>query len=177
MDDDLVKTARNIRNISWRLNTTKLLKMEVKMINFKQEIAKSISKAIKIEDLDIEKSIEIPKEKKQGDYAFPCFKLAKILKKSPLIIAEEIKNNIKFEEELISKIEIVGGYLNFFVKKEILAKTVVEDVNLKKDEYGKSNIGNRKKYYCRIFFSQYCKTIPYRAFKDNINWKCTIQYI
>lgn len=147
------------------------------MIKFKEEIAKSISKVIKIEALDIEENIEIPKDKEQGDYAFPCFKLAKALKKSPLVIAEDIKNNIKFEEELINKIEVVGGYLNFFVNKEVLAKTVAEEVKLKKDEYGKSDIGNRKKYYCRIFFSKYCKTISYRTFKNNINWKCTIQYI
>ena len=59
------------------------------MINFKQEIAKNITKAIKIEQDIIENAIEVPTDTIHGDYAFPCFKLAKDLKKSPVIIANE----------------------------------------------------------------------------------------
>ena len=61
------------------------------MINFKQEIAKTIEKTINIETKELEDYIEIPKDIKNGDYAFPCFRLAKELKKAPQQIANEIK--------------------------------------------------------------------------------------
>lgn len=64
------------------------------MINFKEEIAKKIAETIDLEYIEIEKSIEIPREKNMGDYAFPCFRLAKILKKAPQMIAEEIKEKL-----------------------------------------------------------------------------------
>ncbi len=57
--------------------------------------------------------IEIPKDINNGDYAFPCFRLAKTLRKAPPVIANEIKENLKFDETVITKVEIAGGYLNF----------------------------------------------------------------
>ena len=59
------------------------------MLNFKKEIAKKISEIIDMNLDEIEEYIEIPKEKDMGDYAFPCFRLAKVLKKAPQVIAEE----------------------------------------------------------------------------------------
>lgn len=147
------------------------------MIEFKEEIAKSISEVIELDLKELIESIEVPKDEKQGDYAFPCFRLAKILKKSPQIIAEEISSKIKYDSCLIDKIEVINGYLNFFINKESLVKTVIQEVKNKQNNYGKSTIGNRKKYSYRLFFSKYSKTISYRAFKNNINRKCTIQYI
>lgn len=114
------------------------------MLNFKEEIAKKISSVLDIDYREVAKSIEIPKEEKQGDYAFPCFKLAKTLKKAPAIIAEDISKKLKFEDNLIEKIELAGGYINFFINKEILAKTVIEEIEEKRDNYGKSDIGNGK---------------------------------
>ena len=64
------------------------------MLQFKEEIARAISNVLEMNFSDIIISIEIPKEKEQGDYAFPCFRLAKILKKSPQLIAEEINSKI-----------------------------------------------------------------------------------
>ncbi len=107
------------------------------MINFKEEIAEAISKVIEIEKEELIQSIEVPKEEKQGDYAFPCFRLAKTLKKAPQIIAEEINAKIRFADNIIDKTEIIGGYLNFFVNKECLAKTVIEEINLKGEDYRK----------------------------------------
>lgn len=114
------------------------------MINFKQEIAKSLTKCVDISEEELEKSIEKPKDKKQGDYAFPCFRLAKVLKKSPQAIAEDIKNKIEFDTSIIKKSEVIGGYLNFFVNKETLAKTVIEEMKEKKDDFGKSSVGKGK---------------------------------
>lgn len=113
------------------------------MINFKREIAKIISDALKQDSFELEKSVEIPKEKTQGDYAFPCFRLAKTLKKSPQMIAEDLDSKI-ICNKLIEKTEVVGGYLNFFVNKEALAKTVIEEIKEKKENYGKSEIGKGK---------------------------------
>ena len=114
------------------------------MINFKRIIAKLISDVTKIEEEELAGYIEIPPDSKMGDYAFPCFKLAKTLKKAPPIIAQEIKENIVLEGSPIEKIEIVGGYLNVFINKEILAKTVLEEIDSKKEKYGFSSIGEGK---------------------------------
>ncbi len=113
------------------------------MINFKNIIAEEISKITNIEINEISKFIEVPKESENGDYAFPCFKLAKTLKKSPNLIADDLKLNINIPENIIEKIEVVGGYLNFFINKETLATEILSEVT-KTENYGKSNIGEGK---------------------------------
>ena len=116
---------------------------ERKMINFKNIIANAISKVVNINETEIEMSIEKPKGSENGDYAFPCFRLAKELHKAPQMIANDVKENIKVDENQIIKIEVVGGYLNFFINKEILVKEVLNEMSENK-EYGKSTIGNGK---------------------------------
>ena len=113
------------------------------MVDFKKIIAESIAKVLNIETNEIEMSIEKPKGADNGDYAFPCFKLAKTLRKAPPVIAEEIKSQIKVDESQIVKIEVVGGYLNFFVNKELLTKEVLEEIS-KDEQYGESSIGEGK---------------------------------
>lgn len=112
------------------------------MTNFKQEIAKQIAKATQLEINTLEGYIEIPKDNKNGDYAFPCFSLAKELKKAPQMIANEIKEKIEIEEPL-EKIEIAGGYLNFYINKETITKQVLKQIE-EQENYGKSTIGNGK---------------------------------
>ena len=124
------------------LGSTKIEK-ERKMINFKNIIANAISKVVNINETEIEMSIEKPKGSENGDYAFPCFRLAKELHKAPQMIANDIKENIKVDENQITKIEVVGGYLNFFINKEILVEEVLNEMSEDK-EYGKSTIGNGK---------------------------------
>ena len=113
------------------------------MLNFKKEIAKQIANVTNVNEKEIEKYIEIPKENANGDYAFPCFKLAKELKKVPPVIANDIKEKIEIDEKIISKIEIVGGYINFYINKETLTKEVLKEFESNK-EYGKSEIGKEK---------------------------------
>ena len=113
-----------------------------KLKDFKQIIAKQISKTIDINEEKLESYIETPKDSKNGDYAFPCFRLAKELRKAPPAIANEIKEKIETVEE-IEKIEVAGGYLNFFINKTILAKEVLEEIS-KAEQYGKSEIGKEK---------------------------------
>ena len=114
------------------------------MINFKNEISKQISNIIKIDENQLENYIEIPKDANNGDYAFPCFKLAKELKKSPQLIADDIKQKIKLDENIIEKVEVVGGYLNFYINKSKLIEEVLKEINEKKEEYGSSKEGNGK---------------------------------
>lgn len=114
------------------------------MINFKKEIAEMISNCTQISEKELETYIEIPPDDSMGDYAFPCFKLAKALKKAPPVIANEIKDNIIINDEIIDKMEIAGGYLNFYINKTTLIQNVLKEMESKKSEYGKSNIGSGK---------------------------------
>ncbi len=112
------------------------------MKNFKQIIAKQISKTIEINEKELEGYIETPKDSKNGDYAFPCFRLAKELRKAPPAIANEIKEKIEPVEE-IEKVEVAGGYLNFFINKSTLAEEVLGEIS-KTEQYGKSIVGEGK---------------------------------
>lgn len=113
------------------------------MINFKQEIAKQIEIATNIEKEKIQNDIEIPKDSKNGDYAFPCFRLAKERKQAPQQIASEIKEKVKIDHEIIKKVEVIGGYLNFYINKELRTKEVLTQIE-QNEEYGKSKIGEGK---------------------------------
>ena len=113
------------------------------MTDFKKIIADAISKVINKESKELETYIEEPKEVNNGDYAFPCFRLAKELRKAPPMIAEDIKAKIEIDKTLIESIEVIGGYINFFVNKQALASEVLKEI-AEIDEYGKSKIGKGK---------------------------------
>ena len=112
------------------------------MIDFKNEIANELKKVTSIEG--IEDFIEIPSNKEMGDYSLPCFKLAKTLKKAPQMIANELKEKISLDENIISKVEVVNGYLNFYINTTAVIKTVFDEINEKKEMYGSSKIGEGK---------------------------------
>ena len=113
------------------------------MLDFKKEISKLISKELNMEDDLIYSFIQLTKDETNGDYSFPCFRLAKELKKSPQLIANEIKENLKIDGTSIEKVEIVGGYLNFYINKTIITKEVLNEIS-NSTNYGKSKIGNGK---------------------------------
>lgn len=113
------------------------------MIDFKEQISKAIEKVINVDYTELETFIEEPKDQENGDYAFPCFRLAKELRKAPQMIAQEISQNIEIDNKYVEKIEVVGGYLNFYINKDTLAEEVVKEIE-EKDEYGRSKIGNGK---------------------------------
>lgn len=116
------------------------------MLNFKSEIAKKISQIVEIENSELETYIEIPKDSNNGDFSFPCFRLAKKLRKAPQIIANEIKEKLELEEnkDIIEKIDVIGGYLNFYINKNILINEVLSEINREKENYGASDIGKGK---------------------------------
>ena len=116
------------------------------MLNFKSEIAKKIAQVVKLETSELETYIEIPKDSTNGDFSFPCFRLAKELRKAPQVIASEIKEKLELEEsnDIIEKIDVIGGYLNFYINKNILIKEVLSEINKEKENYGASYIGKGK---------------------------------
>jgi len=106
-------------------------------MDFKAEIEKLLKKEVG------EVSLEIPPDSSMGDYALPCFSLAKALKKNPVEIAKELASKIK--SKYIEKIDVKGPYLNFYVNKGILAKDTVNEILKKKEKYGSSGIGKKEK--------------------------------
>ena len=114
------------------------------MQDFKVAIANCLKE--KIEDLSLEEIvglIEVPPNKDMGDYAFPCFKLAKVFRKAPNMIAAELAEGIE-AQGAIAKVMPMGGYVNFFVNKSQLAETVIKDVLTQKENYGRSDLGKGK---------------------------------
>lgn len=114
------------------------------MLDFKEIIAQEIEKATGLKKEELKSYIEIPKDTTMGDYAFPCFKLAKELRKAPPMIAAEIKEKLEIDENVITKIEIVGGYINFYVNNTSLVENVLKEYHEKQEQYGNSNIGEGK---------------------------------
>ncbi len=111
-------------------------------MNYKNHIAKKLN----VEGLDatiLESYVEIPPNTEMGDYALPCFKLSKILRSSPIKIAEDLKNAF-VTDEYISDCTAINGYLNFKVNRKGLAKEVLEEVLVKGNTYGSSTDGEGK---------------------------------
>lgn len=112
------------------------------MLDFKNIVADEIKKVTNIEN--IYEYIEIPANKDMGDYSLPCFKLAKELKKAPQMIANDIKEKLKINAEIVSKVEVVNGYLNFYINPLAIVDTVLQEFDAKKECFGDSKIGNNK---------------------------------
>jgi len=114
------------------------------MQDFKVAVATCLKEHI--EELTLEEItalIEVPPKKDMGDFAFPCFKLAKVFRKAPNMIAAELSEKIE-AKGVISNVTPLGGYINFFVNKSQLAETVIKDVLTKKEKYGHSDLGKDK---------------------------------
>lgn len=114
------------------------------MVNFKEEIAKLIAEHIDgLSAEEIHGMLEVPQASNMGDYAFPCFKLAKTLRKAPPLIAADIAAKIE-GSQLFEKVEQVNAYVNMFVSKEELVRDVVCEVLNEGEDYGKSQVGQGK---------------------------------
>ena len=117
-------------------------------MDIKYELAKKISK---VTDLDIDEvfpAVEIPGNPEMGDYSYPCFRLSKILKKAPPLIAagiaEKLGEDSEKELSVIESVEAVSGYVNFRLKKEFIVSQAFLKVIEEKDKFGRSNIGEGK---------------------------------
>ena len=117
----------------------------------KKEVVKLLKKPLKdlkvdLPEAQIEKILGVPPSPEMGDYSFPCFFLAEKLKMSPDEIALKVREKIgDFPETEFDDIQTNGPYVNFFVNRKGFARQVVWDVITQKKNYGKTDVGNKKK--------------------------------
>ena len=108
-----------------------------------QELAKCLPE---LELAQIAEGIEIPKEKTMGDYAFPCFRLAKTLRKAPNLIAQDVAAKLE-GSEILEKVQAVGPYVNMFLNKTWRAQFIlgqVDEAAAAGKAYGASTVGEGK---------------------------------
>ena len=137
------------------------------MKDFKEIIAEQIAKATNIEKDKIITNIEVPKDTNNGDFAFPCFILAKELRKSPVMIANDLQESIREQinannVDEISEVNAVNGFLNFKLNQNKIAEEVIKNFNKMQD---------------RLFISKYCKAFPHRTFALYCYWGSFVQHI
>ena len=115
-------------------------------MTYKKLVASSIAEAAELEQSDALRLLETPKDPKMGDIAFPCFQLAKTLRKAPPIIAKEIAEKLepalKAAAAPIAEIQVVGAYINFYLDQQAVAKDVIAAILTQQAQYGDANIGN-----------------------------------
>lgn len=111
-------------------------------MDYKKHIAEKLA-SCGIDKEEIEAAIAVPPDNKMGDYALPCFKFAKVMRKSPVAIAEELKNTFA-TDDAISEVEAVNGYLNFRVNRTALVKETLEKIAEQGEAFGSSDTGNGK---------------------------------
>ena len=112
-------------------------------MDFKHELALKISAALNIDINEIEEAIEIPANAEMGDYSYPCFKLAKLKKKAPNMIAQELAASLG-EIDFVDNIESVAAYVNFRINKAYMAEITLGKVLEACGDYGRSEIGKGK---------------------------------
>ena len=111
-------------------------------MDYKKHIAQKIA-AEGLSEEDIYAAIALPPNSEMGDYALPCFKFAKVLRKSPALIAQDIAANYPVDE-VIERAEAVNGYVNFTINKSALARETIDEVLAKGERYGSSDEGAGK---------------------------------
>ena len=112
-------------------------------MNFKLEIAYLLQQVTGVQQQEIVNAIEMPPNKHMGDFAYPCFKLAKQFKKAPALIAQELSEKI-VKPDFIEEIKVQNAYINFFVSKSVYVKEVLEQVLCQNEKYGNSTVGEGK---------------------------------
>ena len=115
-------------------------------MDYKDIIASNLHECTGLDKDQILGLIEIPPKLELGDYAFPCFVLAKTLHKAPPMIANDLKDSPDLLKGIDDAVTVVtaGPYLNFKIDKGILARNVVSEIIKEGDQYGNRNIGEGK---------------------------------
>lgn len=110
-------------------------------MNFKKELAAILYELLEqeITENELELMIEKPKNASHGDLAFPCFTLAKLKRKSPNLIAQELSE--KIHSATFEKVEVVGAYLNLFLNKKLVSKKVISEVLTQREQFGSQDFG------------------------------------
>lgn len=106
----------------------------------KEQLAEIIAKNVEgLSPDDILSLLEVPPKPELGDYAFPCFRLAKTMHKAPNLIAEDLKAAITGSLDFMDEIKVQGAYCNFYIKKDLFVKTMLETAC--KENFGGSDTG------------------------------------
>ena len=108
----------------------------------KKEITSILKRALSKLNYECEIKLEIPPED-MGDFAFPCFSLAPIAKKSPQDISKEIAKKIE-KNKWIAKVEAKGSYVNFFANDEQLTSYELKSIISLEKKYGNLEKKNKK---------------------------------
>ena len=109
----------------------------------RKELIAALKKAMSQLNLDCQIKLEVPPERIMGDFAFPCFNLAPIAKKSPNDIANNIVSKIE-KNKWMKSVEAKNGYVNFFIDDERLATSTLELILKEKERYGYLQKQNQK---------------------------------
>lgn len=112
-------------------------------MDFKKYIIDKLEEYTGLERAVIEKSVEIPPEEKLGDLAFPCFPLARVLRKAPPLIAKDLAEKFA-DDAVLDRCEAVGGYLNFFYNRGEFIGETIKSIKAAGDSWGSSNMGADK---------------------------------
>ena len=112
-------------------------------MDFKEHVIEKIIELTELDRETVEKSIEIPPDEKMGDLAFPCFPLARVMRKAPPMIAQELAEKMS-DDEMIDKAQAAGGYLNFFLNREKFISSTVTAIEEAGENWGKSDMGQGK---------------------------------
>ena len=112
-------------------------------MDFKRHIAANI-KAGDLSEDEIYAMLALPPNTETGDFALPCFKLAKTMRKAPALIAEELKSAYPADDKLVSEVSAVNGYLNFKIDRAFWAKETLGEILEKRERYGASDEGKGK---------------------------------
>jgi len=112
-------------------------------MEYTQLIAKKLAKSIDLEPNEIEGMLEVPSNPEMGDFALPCFKLSKILRKAPNMISDMLAESFELDANF-QEVKSVSGYLNFYLNKQNASAQVLNDIIAKGDDYSKSDEGKDK---------------------------------
>ncbi len=93
-------------------------------MDYKKLLAAALAQGAGMPENEIANMLEIPPDKNMGDFALPCFKLARVLRKAPPMIAQELSSLSM--PDCVERVEVAGGYLNFFMDKTAFAKATLE---------------------------------------------------
>lgn len=118
------------------------------MVSFRESVVEALARQLKTSGMDaaqVDAVLETPPKPEMGDLAFPCFQLAKSMKKNPIEIAKELQAKMVAAKIAgLEKIEVAGPYLNFFVTKKALAESVLKAVLKEKEKYGRNDSHKKK---------------------------------
>lgn len=113
-------------------------------MDFKKAVAEKVSGIAGLDLETVNRLIEIPPQEDMGDFAFPCFALAKTMHKAPNMIASELSASEELKADWLSRVEAKGPYLNFFVDRGAFAKEVISQVLKEGLDFGKTDEGTGK---------------------------------